>query len=255
MGFIYKITNIKTNKCYIGETAQDDPQKRWKQHIKKINNNEGCPALRDAIKKYGIDNFKFELIIICFDEDRYKYEREYIKKFNSQVPNGYNILPGGEVGKSRLGIKHTEAAKKKMSDAVNKYREENPDYYEKYREKHQEAIKNINRSECIRSSEKFKNANKQRKIEGNSDDWNNKISKSVKEYFAKNNDNRIRHQQSMAKATGKRIIQYTKENIFISEFISIKEASRKTEIGASNIQHVLSGRSKTAGGYIWKFVD
>jgi group I intron endonuclease len=254
MGFIYKITNIVTNKCYIGETAQDDAQKRWKQHIKKIKNNEGCPALRDAIKKYGIDNFKFELIIICFDEDRYKYEREYIKKFNSQVPNGYNILPGGEVGKSRLGMKHTPEAIQKMVNSVRKFREANPNYYETYREKHQASIKHINRSECIRSSEKFKNASKKRKIEGNTDEWNNKISKSVKEYF-ENKNNKEKHREVMAKAKGKKVAQYTNDNILISEYISIKEASRETDISVSNIQHVLRGRTKTAGEYIWKYVD
>jgi predicted GIY-YIG superfamily endonuclease len=44
MGFIYKITNTVSGKCYIGETVQDAPEKRWKQHIQKINNNKGCPA-------------------------------------------------------------------------------------------------------------------------------------------------------------------------------------------------------------------
>ena len=100
----------------------------------KINKGKGCPALRDAINKYGLDNFKFEVIIICFDEDRYKYEKEYIKKYNSQVPFGYNILSGGQIGESRLGIKHTPEAIQKMVDSVRKFREENPNYYETYRE-------------------------------------------------------------------------------------------------------------------------
>ncbi len=36
MGFIYKITNIKTNKCYIGETKEANPETRWKQHLRTI---------------------------------------------------------------------------------------------------------------------------------------------------------------------------------------------------------------------------
>ena len=255
MGFIYKITNSVTNKCYIGETVQSNPLRRWYRHINSLKTSKGCPALKDAMKKYGIDKFRFEVLIICFDEDRYKYEREYIKKFNSQVPNGYNILSGGEIGASRLGVKHTPEAIKKMIDSVKRFRDANPNYYETYREKHQESIKHINYSECIKNSEKFKNACKKRKIEGNSDDQNNKISKSLKEYFVKNDFNRIKHQQSMTKATGKKIIQYTKENILISEYPSIKEASRKTGISASNIQHSVSGRTKIAGGYIWKYAD
>ena len=78
MGFIYKITNNLTGKCYIGETQEKDPEDRWKGHMRAINRNTGCPALRDAIHKYGADNFKFEVLIICFDEDRFIYEKEYI---------------------------------------------------------------------------------------------------------------------------------------------------------------------------------
>ena len=32
---------------------------------------------------------------ICFDEDCNRYEEEYIKKFNTIVPNGYNLQSGG----------------------------------------------------------------------------------------------------------------------------------------------------------------
>ena len=92
MGFIYKITNIITNKCYIGETKQNNPESRWKEHKNTIKNGVGCPALQDAVKKYGIENFKFDILLICFDEDRYKYEIEYIKKYNSIVPKGLFIL-------------------------------------------------------------------------------------------------------------------------------------------------------------------
>ena len=59
----------------------------------------------------------------------------------------------------------------------------------------------------------------------------------------------------MSKALGKKIIQYSKDNQFIKEYISIAEASRLTNIKKSNIQHVLSGESRTAGGYIWKYAD
>lgn len=78
MGFIYKITNKITNKCYIGETIKDDPEKRWKEHKNTIKRGVGCPALQNSVKKYGIENFTFDVLLICFDDDRYKYEIEYI---------------------------------------------------------------------------------------------------------------------------------------------------------------------------------
>lgn len=89
---IYKITNTITHKCYIGETKQSNPESRWKKHKNTIKNGLGCPALQDAVKKYGIENFKFDILLICFDEDHYKYEIKYIKKYNSIVPKGLFIL-------------------------------------------------------------------------------------------------------------------------------------------------------------------
>ena len=114
MGFIYKITNTINGKCYIGETTKSDPEKRWKEHKSTIKRGVGCPALQNSVIKHGIDNFKFEILIICFDKDRYKYEIEYIKKYNTLIPNGYNILEGGPGG-SFKGKKHSEETKQLLS--------------------------------------------------------------------------------------------------------------------------------------------
>ena len=114
MGFIYKITNTINGKCYIGETTKSDPEKRWKEHKNTIKRRAGCPALQNSVIKHGIDNFKFEILIICFDEDRYKYEIEYIKKYKTLIPNGYNILEGGPGGGFK-GKKHSEETKQLLS--------------------------------------------------------------------------------------------------------------------------------------------
>jgi predicted GIY-YIG superfamily endonuclease len=63
MGYIYKITNTITNKCYIGETKQTDPERRWKKHKNAIKKGIGCPALQDAVKKYGIFHLYILLLI------------------------------------------------------------------------------------------------------------------------------------------------------------------------------------------------
>lgn len=91
MGYIYLITNTLNAKKYVGQTQQKDIKSRWSKHKTALN---GCPLLTNAIKKYGFINFKFKIICICFDEDCNKYEEEYIKKFNSLAPNGYNLMTG-----------------------------------------------------------------------------------------------------------------------------------------------------------------
>ncbi len=108
MGYIYKITNKIDNKIYIGQTTQD-LEVRWKGHLKK---NSNCRYLKSAFNKHGLDNFKFELVCITFDENLDAIETEYIKKFNSLVPNGYNLREGGN------SSKHNEETKKKISASM-----------------------------------------------------------------------------------------------------------------------------------------
>ena len=197
MGFIYKITNTISGKCYIGETKQESPELRWKEHLRNFNNDKGCPALKDAIKKYGLDKFKFEVIIICFDEDRFKYEIEYIKKFNSQVPNGYNILPGGIGGAGFQGKKHTKETIQKIIENGQKFREENPNHYETYREKHQESMKNINISSAVKESPIYKKAVEEGRVGGKahkggklSEETKQKIRESLIRFYEENIDSR-----------------------------------------------------------------
>lgn len=59
----------------------------------------------------------------------------------------------------------------------------------------------------------------------------------------------------MTKVNGKKIAQYTKNNEFVREYISISSAGRLTEVSKSNIQNALSNINKTAGGFIWKYVE
>ena len=37
MGYIYKITNNISKKCYIGETKKSNPYLRWNEHKKKLH--------------------------------------------------------------------------------------------------------------------------------------------------------------------------------------------------------------------------
>ena len=54
---------------------------------------------------------------------------------------------------------------------------------------------------------------------------------------------------------GKRIVQCTKSGEIIQEFATITIASLETQIGRTSINNCLHGRSKTAGGYVWKFKE
>lgn len=99
---IYKITNNKNGKIYVGQSI--DIYDRWKQHkYKAFNSKEKGynSAIHLAFRKYGIENFSFEVIEECQQDKLDEKEQYWIKKLNSLSPNGYNILLGGQ--KNRQG--------------------------------------------------------------------------------------------------------------------------------------------------------
>ena len=74
---IYKITNLVNGKVYIGQSQ--DIYSRWKEH-KYARNKRECFALYGAFKKYGLDNFSFEIVEECSRDmlnDREDYWQEY----------------------------------------------------------------------------------------------------------------------------------------------------------------------------------
>ena len=62
---IYKITNIVTQECYIGQAVDID--KRWKEHCKMGLGIDTPPGnkLYKAISEYGLQNFSFEVLEEC----------------------------------------------------------------------------------------------------------------------------------------------------------------------------------------------
>lgn len=96
---IYKITNLINNKCYIGQTAKT-AEERWKEHKAHAfgsHPNDQNKTLYQAIRKYGVENFSFEVIQDNIDtfEKLDKAEIYWIDYYNSFV-KGYNETFGGQ---------------------------------------------------------------------------------------------------------------------------------------------------------------
>jgi len=86
---VYKITNIITEKVYIGSTTNSF-YKRW-QAYKNCYKNSINRKFLTAINKYGIENFKFSVIELVGDNSITRAREEhYIHMYNA-VNNGYNI--------------------------------------------------------------------------------------------------------------------------------------------------------------------
>jgi len=65
MGFIYKITNTLNQKVYIGQTKRKVGI-RFKEHM--AHSKEKSTYLAHAINKYGVLNFKVEVLEECDDD-------------------------------------------------------------------------------------------------------------------------------------------------------------------------------------------
>lgn len=92
---VYKATSQTTNKVYIGITT-NTLEYRMAQHKRAAEEGKQY-HFYEAIRKYGFDDFIFEIVENNINDYEYLKEREiyWIKHYNS-YENGYNSTRGGE---------------------------------------------------------------------------------------------------------------------------------------------------------------
>ena len=115
---IYKIECFINNKVYIGQSC--DVNARLKRHkTDLINGKHRNRYLQFAVNKYGIENFSFDIICECKEEELDELEKYYIRLYGgNESENTYNIESGGNLNK-HLSIEQ----RKKLSirNIGNKY--------------------------------------------------------------------------------------------------------------------------------------
>jgi group I intron endonuclease len=117
MFYIYKIVNTRNGKMYIGQT--NNPNLRWSQHKSNAKYNKTEQVVTRAMIKYGIDSFKFDVIVTCkSQEDVNITEAQLIEQYDARNPlKGYNVDAGGSVGPRPVEINE------KVSAGLKKYYE------------------------------------------------------------------------------------------------------------------------------------
>lgn len=291
-GWIYCITNLINNKKYIGQTADKKGYKeRWRKHRSCLRRgNHKNSHLQNAWNKYGEENFEF----ILLHEYKYKskedvrnklndMEKYYIDKWNLFDRDlGYNIASAGSngnnfAGKSEEEMKEygklrSEIAKKWWNNASEEEKEirkinmiasrkgknmskDNPN-------SKRVAMINKKTNEVIKifdsvadASEEICNDRNSRNIHicaigQNKTAWGYKW-RYLDEY------GKIIFQENDDLILDKKIAMIDKEsNEIIKEFDNIFEANEYfgKDKHSSNICSCLRGKTKTAYGYIWKYI-
>lgn len=118
---IYKFLNPITNKVYIGQSI--DIRSRYQAHKSNhlnpnyINYNA---YFYKALRKYGFENFNFEIIEECESsllDEREKYWINYYNSYN----NGYNMTKGGDFNPSKVPEIVQKRTEKLLNDSnINK---------------------------------------------------------------------------------------------------------------------------------------
>ena len=90
---IYKITNLKTKQCYVGQSV--DVAQRWKDHVKCGLGIDASTTnkLYNSMQKDGVWNFSFELLTECSREKLDTEEKRWIGIYQSSEI-GYNSNRG-----------------------------------------------------------------------------------------------------------------------------------------------------------------
>lgn len=206
---VYRHTS-PSGKVYIGITCQN-PVLRWMGGSGYRNNK----YFTRAIQKYGWKSFTHEILYDGLaKQEACEREIELIAYHQSNNRDfGYNILVGGEL--ARTGCKHTQEARKKMSEA---------------------RLNDPNRFGKTASAEARAKMSKHSKERWQNEEYRKQISEA-----------NLGEKSPKAHAV---VCVETGE-----VFPCIRYACDKYGVNSSSVSAACRGKIKTTGGYHWRYVE
>ena len=238
---VYKHT-APSGKVYIGITSQNPPEKRW-------NNGRGYwrnEHFSNAIKKYGWDNFKHEILFENLNKKQAEQkEIELIAYYHSTNREfGYNFSNGGNCIGTML-----EETKQKISNA-NKGNQYGVGHTvsEESRNKISKAMIGNQHGKGQKMSEEMKiKLSESHKTDG----FKRKLSEANtgKKHSI---ETKKKLSQSHKGLGSKKVICVETGVIYDSILDAVKSTMKKKN---NHISECCSGKRKTAGGYHWKYAE
>lgn len=277
MDRIYKVYmhTCPNNKVYVGLTRQPI-EKRWG----KGKNYQNTPYFYNAIKKYGWDNIKHEVLFENLTkQEAEQKEIELIALYNSSNRNfGYNIERGGKAGyrltpeirekmsKAARGRPVSEETRKKRSQSLKGrvFSEETKRKISQAKigkivsEETKRKLSEINKGNILslETRQKISKANKGRKA---AEETRKKMSEYAKHRspehlrrLSESNTGKKKSLEQKMKAWVP-IVQLDKDGNIIKHYGSATQAFEETGIDKRQINNCCKGRQKTAHGFVWKY--
>jgi group I intron endonuclease len=227
---IYKITNLKNGKSYVGQTVRKLSE-RLKEHRKSKDT-----AIGRALRKYGNIYFSVDILEECSSiEELNEKEIFYIQELKTLKPNGYNLTIGG------LNCLHTEETKRKMSEAKKGSKH---NLFGTHRSQETKDAIAKGRIGLIVSEETRAKISASNSGKIKSREHSEKISKSLKGK-SKSED----HRSNIAKALGVKV----KCNETGRVFDSIKDAAIWLNVNPNAIKWSLSKESRKCKGFTFSY--
>ena len=119
INYIYCYTNKQNGKKYVGQT--NNIKRRYRQHkedsFTNYNDARYNQTIHCAIRKYGLDNFDFEILEVLENktsEEVNERETYWIREKSSLAPNGYNLKAIGEANRGRNSSSLSDADKNEI---------------------------------------------------------------------------------------------------------------------------------------------
>lgn len=214
---IYKIENLINHKIYIGQSIE--VERRLQKH-KTIKDNF---YIHKAIQKYGVENFSFNIIEECPVNQLDTKQIYWIQYYNSLIPNGYNMVPGGSNG---AGL-----AKGKV---IQKYSLQG-DFIQQYNSASQASIKNdINLGNIINC------CNGKRNHAGYFQwKWKDDTEKEITPIEVTLIEDEV--------------LQYSLEGQFIKQYNCAAQVCQLFKFSKSALSNACNGKIKNLNGFQWKY--
>ena len=224
---VYRYTS-PSGKVYIGQTINEKLRKRQHRYARETQS-----AFHKAIKKYGFDSFKYDVLHRGFSstEELNEFESFMISVHDCLVPFGYNKATGGQ-------------GKHGVCDTVRVQRSETMKAYYAAHPRSAETIEKLRQAQLARMSDPAKREHLRRLWLGKKRDGSCMTGwKHTPETLAK-----------LLKVARRRPVeQLSLSGELIKTWPSINDAANHVKCAATKITAVCAGRRRSCRGFTWRY--